>query len=222
VASAEMQLSQEELKSSNEELQSSNEELQSTNEELTTTKEEVQSLNEELKVVNYELMVRIDDLAQSNNDMNNLMNSTKIATLFLDSLLRVKRFTKQMSLISKLIENDIGRPVTDIASNLFYPELAEDVGEVLRTLNTVEKQVRSDDGSYFNVRILPYRTLEDKIDGVVITFIDVTEAKKLEAELRRMKSVLEKNVLDKSEELAQVRQVYRETAAGKGSPGGDR
>jgi len=222
LTSAEMQLAQEELKSSNEELQSSNEELQSTNEELTTAKEEVQSLNEELKAVNYELLDRIEELAQSNNDMNNLMNSTKIATLFLDSQLRVKRFTKQMSVISKLIENDLGRPVTDIASNLFYPELAEDVGEVLRTLHTVEKQVGSDDGSYFNVRILPYRTLEDKIDGVVITFIDVTEAKILEAELHRMQAVLEKSVLDKSEELAQVRQAFRETAAGKDSPGGDK
>lgn len=133
-ASTEMQISQEELKSSNEELQSSNEELQSTNEELTTTKEEIQSLNEELKTVNFELQAKLDDLLLATNDMKNLLDSTKIATLFLDNSLCVKRFTNQMSVVSKLISSDVGRPITDIASDLFYPELTEDVGEVPRTL----------------------------------------------------------------------------------------
>ncbi|TGE36442.1 chemotaxis protein CheB [Desulfosporosinus fructosivorans] len=223
VASTEMQISQEELKSSNEELQSSNEELQSTNEELSTTKEEIQSLNEELKTVNFELQANLDELSLANNDMKNLLDSTKIATLFLDNSLCVKRFTNQMSVVSKLISSDAGRPITDIASDLFYPELTEDVGEVLRTLNTVEKQVMSYNGCWFNARILPYRTLEDKIDGVVITFVNITESKVLEAELRQTKLALEQRIIDQGEELVQVNDSlqnemklsHREVAAGK-------
>ena len=203
-ASTEMQISQEELKASNEELQSSNEELQSTNEELTTTKEEVQTLNEALKTVNFELQDKLDDLSVVTNDMKNLLDSTKIATLFLDNTLCVKRFTNQMSVVSQLISSDAGRPITDIASDLFYPELAEDAREVLRTLNTFEKQVRSVNGYWFNVRILPYRTLGDKIDGVVITFVNITESKVLEAELRKTKSALEQRIADQGEELVQV------------------
>ncbi len=202
-ASTEMQISQEELKSSNEELQSSNEELQSTNEELTTTKEEIQSLNEELKTVNFELQTKLEDLSLANNDIKNLLDSTKIATLFLDTTLCVKRFTPQMSVVSKLISSDVGRPITDIASNLFYPELTEDVREVLLTLNTVEKQVMAYNGHWFNARILPYRTLEDKIDGVVITFVNITEAKVLEAELRET-NPLEQRIVNQDEEMVQV------------------
>ena len=183
VAGAEMQISQEEFKSSNEELQSCNEELQSTNEELTTTKEEVQSSNEELKTINFELQVKLDDLALVTSDMNDLMNSTNIATLFLDNSLLVKHFTNQMTVVSRLISSDVGRPITDIASDLIYPELAEDVREVQRTLINVEKQVMSRDGSWFNARILPYHTLNDKTDGVVITFVDITKSKVIEAEL---------------------------------------
>ena len=203
-ANAEMQISQEELKAGNEELQSSNEELQSTNEELTTTKEEVQSLNEELKTVNFELQDKLDDLSLVTNDMKNLLDSTKIATLFLDNTLCVKRFTNQMSVVSQLISSDAGRPITDIASDLFYPELTEDVREVLRTLNTVEKQVMSVNGYWFNARILPYRTLDDKIDGVVITFVDISDSKALEAELRITKLALEQRISDQGEELLQV------------------
>ena len=177
VAGAEMQISQEEFKSSNEELQSCNEELQSTNEELTTTKEEVQSSNEELKTINFELQAKLDDLSLVTNDMKNLMNSMKIATLFLDNTLLVKHFTNQMTVVSRLISSDVGRPITDIASDLIYPELTEDVREVQRTLITVEKQVMSRNGSWFNARILPYHTLEDKIDGVVITFVNITKSK---------------------------------------------
>jgi two-component system CheB/CheR fusion protein len=205
VVRTEMQVSQEELKSSNEELQSSNEELQSTNEELTTTKEEIQSLNEELKTVNYELQAKLDDLSLLNNDMKNLLDSTKIATLFLDNTLCVKRFTNQMSVVSKLISSDVGRPITDIASDLFYPELTEDVKKVLCTLNTVEKQVKSEKGCWFNTRILPYRTLEDKIEGVVITFVNITEAKVLEAELRKTKLALEQRILDQDVQPVQVK-----------------
>ena len=122
----EMQTSQEELKSTNEELQSTNEELQSTNEELTTSKEEMQSLNEELQTVNAELQSKVDDFSRVNNDMKNLLNSTDIATLFLDKELNIRRFTNQATKIFKLIKSDIGRPFTELTSHLIYPELAED------------------------------------------------------------------------------------------------
>ncbi|MEZ4295925.1 MAG: chemotaxis protein CheB [Polyangiaceae bacterium] len=180
----EMQTSQEELKSTNEELQSTNEELQSTNEELTTSKEEMQSMNEELQTVNHELQAKVDELSRSNNDMKNLLNSTDIATLFLDSDLLVRRFTVQTAKLIKLIPSDTGRSITDITSTLDYPELAEDAREVLRTLIFKEKQVVSSDDNWFTVRIMPYRTLENVIDGVVITFTDCTVAKTLEARLR--------------------------------------
>jgi two-component system CheB/CheR fusion protein len=180
----EMQTSQEELKSTNEELQSTNEELQSTNEELTTSKEEMQSMNEELQTVNHELQSKVDELSRSNNDMKNLLNSTDIATLFLDSELLVRRFTTPASKLIKLIPTDAGRPITDIATELDYPALADDSREVLRTLVFREKEVAARDGRWFQVRILPYRTLENVIDGVVITFTDATGAKRLESALR--------------------------------------
>ncbi|ATG90140.1 chemotaxis protein CheB [Methylomonas koyamae] len=179
-----MQTSQEELKSANEELQSTNEELQSTNEELTTSKEEMQSLNEELQTVNAELQVKVDDLSRASNDMNNLLNSMEIATVFLDSALNIRRFTSHISRLFKLIAADVGRPLSDIVTDLDYPELQQDAQEVLRTLVFVEKQVRASDECWFKVRIMPYRTQDNLIDGVVITFIDISETKKLEAELR--------------------------------------
>ncbi len=180
----EMQSSQEELKSANEEMQSTNEELQSMNEELTTSKEELQSMNEEMHTVNQEMQTRLDELSRINNDMKNLLDSTDIATLFLDNNLNVRRFTSETSKITQLIPTDVGRPITDIASALLYPELAEDAREVLRTLVKLERQISAPDGNWFTARVLPYRTLENMIDGVVITFTDITESKKLEAELR--------------------------------------
>ena len=155
-------------------MQSTNEELQSTNEELTTSKEELQSLNEELQTVNAELMSKVSELSRSNNDMKNLLNSTDIATVFLDGALKVRRFTTQATKIIQLIPGDVGRPITDIASSLVYPALADDAKEVLRTLVFNEKSVDSSDGRRFRIRIMPYRTVDDMIDGVVITFTDVT------------------------------------------------
>ena len=187
-----MQTSQEELKSTNEELQSTNEELQSTNEELTTSKEEMQSLNEELQTVNHELQAKLDELSQANNDMKNLLNSTDIATLFLDEALNVRRFTPQTTSIIKLIAGDAGRPITDITTDLDYPGLAADAREVLRSLVFIEKQIASRDERWFLVRIMPYRTLENRIDGVVITFSNITAAKTLEAQLRQTRSETEK------------------------------
>jgi two-component system CheB/CheR fusion protein len=158
--------------------------LQSTNEELTTSKEEMQSMNEELQTVNHELQSKVDELSRANNDMKNLLNSTDIATLFLDGELLVRRFTTQTAKLIKLIPADAGRPITDIAMDLDYPELADDAREVLRTLVFKETTVPSRDGRWFQVRVLPYRTLENVIDGVVITFTDATSAKMLESNLR--------------------------------------
>jgi two-component system CheB/CheR fusion protein len=194
----EMQTAQEELRSTNEEQQSTNEELQSTNEELTTSKEEMQSLNEELQTVNNELQAKVDELSRSNNDMKNLLNSTDIATLFLDKNLNVRRFTTQATKIIKLIPGDVGRPITDLASELLYPELTTDAREVLRKLGFAEKPVNTGDGRWFTVRIMPYRTLDDRIDGVVITFADITVAKTLEAQLRERHAALEKVVAGKA------------------------
>jgi two-component system CheB/CheR fusion protein len=187
----EMQTSQEELKSTNEELQSTNEELQSTNEELTTSKEEMQSLNEELQTVNHELQSKVDELSRTNNDMKNLLNSTDIATLFLDGELRVRRFTTPTARIIKLIPGDTGRAITDIASDLEDSTLADDAREVLRTLVFKEKQVATRDGRWFSIRIMPYRTLENVIDGVVITFTDASAAKAMERALREQANQLQ-------------------------------
>ena len=197
----EMQTSQEELKSSNEELQSTNEELQSTNEELTTSKEEMQSLNEELQTVNTELQAKVDDFSVVNSDMKNLLDSTDIATVFLDNDLHVRRFTTQATKIIKLLGTDVGRPITDLASDLRYPELAEDAREVLRTLASTEKPIAAHDGRWFTVRIMPYRTLDNRIDGVVITFADITAAKSVEVELRDKHAGLEKRVAEQSARL---------------------
>ncbi len=180
----EMQTSQEEAKSANEELQSTNEELQSTNEELTTSKEELQSLNEELQTVNAELQARVDAMSRVENDWENLLNSTDIASLFLNDELRIRRFTTKAANIFNLLPGDVDRPITDLATDLNYPEMASDMKKVLKTLVFMEKEVATHDGRWFAVRIMPYRTLDNKIDGIVITFTDVTEAKTLEVKLR--------------------------------------
>ena len=175
---------QEELKSANEELQSTNEELQSTNEELTTSKEEMQSMNEELQTVNAELQARVDELTRASSDMKNLLDSTEIITLFLDNDFHVRLFTQHATQIFKLIPGDIGRPLSDIVTDLSYPALQEDAARVLRTLVFSDKQVETGDGRWFRVRIMPYRTLSNVIDGVVITCTNITEAKRLEMQLR--------------------------------------
>ncbi len=186
----EMQTSQEELRSTNEEFQSTNEELQSTNEELTTSKEEMQSMNEELQTVNSELQARVDELSRANSDMKNLLDNTDIAVLFLDGEFKVRRFTTQASRLFKLIPGDVGRSISDIASDLDFPAMLEDAREVLRTLVFVEKQVPGRDGRWFISRIMPYRTLENMIDGVVITFADITASKSLESDLREREGLL--------------------------------
>lgn len=192
----EMQTSQEELKSTNEELQSTNEELQSTNEELTTSKEEMQSMNEELQTLNSELQSKVGDLTQVNNDMKNLLNSTEIATLFLDKQLNIRRFTDPVKKLFKLRTTDEGRPFTEIVSNMQYADIEEHTQKVLNNLTPIETTIQTNTGIWFNVRIMPYRTFDDRIDGLVITFTDVTTAKKLEFELKIANEALRKEKVD--------------------------
>ena len=187
----ELQTSNEELKSTNEELQSTNEELQSANEELETSKEEMQSLNEELQTVNAQLQGKLDDLAQANDDMQNLLNSTNIATIFLDQKMRIKRFTPEATKLVKLIPSDVGRPIGDLASNLHYDALPEDAAEVLRKLGSREKEVQTRDGEWRQVRIHPYRTTENVIDGLCITFININELKAAELAIQSAREFAE-------------------------------
>lgn len=177
--------SREELQSANEELQSTNEELQSANEELTTSKEEMQSMNEELQTVNAEMQSKLDDLGLAQSDMKSLLNSTEIAMLFLDHNLNVRRFTDRAAKIISLRDSDIGRPLSDLTTSLQYPTLPEDAHETLRTLVFSEKQIQTRDGRWFSVRIMPYRRLDNVIDGAVITFVDITATKQVEATLRK-------------------------------------
>ncbi len=192
----EMQTSQEELKSTNEELQSTNEELQSTNEELTTSKEEMQSLNEELQTVNVELQSKVSDYVRANDDMKNLLNSTEIATLFLDKDLNIRRFTDELTKLFKLRTADIGRPFTDLVSELEYPDIENHARQVIKTLISQENAITTYDAKWYTVRIMPYRTLDDRIDGLVITFTDISIAKNLESELKRANEALRMNKSD--------------------------
>lgn len=166
----------EELKAANEELQSSNEELQSTNEELETSKEELQSIKEELITANTEYQHKINELSDINNDVSNLLSSTGIATIFLDLDLKIKKFTPKVNDFFSLIVSDIGRPISSFLTRLNYPDFLKDIDSVINTLNTIEKEIEGDDKDYI-CRIVPYRTVENIINGVVITFLDITNLK---------------------------------------------
>jgi len=176
----ELETTNEELKSTNEELQSTNEELQSTNEELETSREELQSTNEELETVNSELQGKVDELSRTNDDLNNLLGSTEIGTIFLDTNLQIKRFTPSVTELFNLIKTDIGRPVGDITAKITYDDLYKDAKDVLRTLSHKKSEIQTSDGKWFSMQILPYRTTENVVDGVVITFVDITERMKAE------------------------------------------
>ena len=181
----ELETSNEELRSAHEEMQSVNEEMQSTNEELETSKEELQSVNEELSTVNSELQAKVADLRRINNDMNNLLSGTGIGTIFVDHDLRILRFTPTISALINLIETDTGRPVDQIRSNLAtYDGLAADIREVLATLTPKELEVQAKNGDWYLLRIRPYRTLAQVIEGAVITFTDISALKKAEAVVR--------------------------------------
>ncbi len=178
-ANEELETSNEELKSSNEEMQSVNEELQSTNEELETSKEELQSVNEELATVNTELQTKVFDLSRANNDMNNLLAGTGVGTVFVDFKLLIQRFTPSITQVINLILSDVVRPVGHIVSNLVgYETLTADIKSVLDSLIPKEVEVKNREGAWFLLRIRPYRTLENVIEGAVVTFFDISEIKR--------------------------------------------
>ena len=181
----ELQAANEELKSTNEELQSANEELQSTNEELETSKEEIQSVNEEILTVNAEFQAKIEQLAGMQNDMKNLIDNTHIGTIFLDENLVIKRFTREAAKVFRLVGTDVGRPLSDIKSNLEKGELEEEARAVLDSFVPRELKVKTTGQEWFLVRIMPYRTLENVIQGVVLTFNDITAFKIFEEEVRQ-------------------------------------
>jgi len=185
----ELETSNEELKSSNEELQSVNEELQSTNEELETSKEELQSTNEELVTVNAELLKKVEELSEVNNDINNLLASTEIGTIFLDINLCIRRFTPAVIKILNLIHTDIGRPIIDITTKIQRDDLYDRAKEVLHTLVRQELEVQDKNGVWYSMRITPYRTLENVIDGVVLNFVDVSRLKEIK-HLNRLATVV--------------------------------
>ena len=213
----------EELRSSNEELQSVNEELQSTNEELETSREEIQSINEELNTVNAQLSAKVEQLDRNNSDLKNLFESTKVATVFLDPYFIIRSFTPEIASIYNLIPSDIGRPLTDIVSQLTYTTLREDVQTVLQTLQPLEKRVQRQDGSaHYLMRILPYRGPDSTVDGSLITFVDVTSIVRAEEHQRllvdelnhRVKNMLTvvislaTNTLRQSDSLESFRDVF--------------
>ncbi|CAN5626854.1 chemotaxis protein CheB [soil metagenome] len=182
----------EEMKSSNEEYQSVNEELQSANEELETSKEEMQSINEELQTVNAEMQNKNEALGHLNSDLKNLLDSTQIATLFLDSQLRVRNFTPAMTEVFHLRDSDRGRPITEIAARIEYTDIQRDVAQVLRTLAVTERVAKANDkGTVFLLRMRPYRTVDNIIDGVVLTFVDITERQQHEFERARLAAIID-------------------------------
>ena len=183
-SSEQFEIQSEELKASNEELQAMNEELRSSAEELETSKEELQSVNEELITVNQELKVKVEELSQSNNDFRNLINSTDIGTVFLDRSLRVNLFSPRAAGIFRLVQSDVGRPLSDLNSQLDYKDLQKDAEHVLESLQAIEREVRSSDGRTFLMQITPYRTAEDRINGVVLALFDISGRVAAENELR--------------------------------------
>ena len=180
------------MKSSNEELLSLNEEMQSSNEELQTSKEELQSINEELQTVNAELSNKVNELDEANSDLQNILESTQIPTIFLGQDLVVRKFTPVTKQVFRLIDSDVGRPITDIVARFSDDHLVEAVRQVLQTLERREMRVHTpDDGRWWTVRALPYRTVKNVIDGAVITFTDVTEMQREQMESARLAAIVQ-------------------------------
>jgi two-component system CheB/CheR fusion protein len=192
----ELESSNEELKASNEEVMSMNEELQSANEELTSSKEELQSLNEELTTVNNQLQEKVHDVETASNDMANLLNCTDVATVFLDSEFRIKRFTPTSTRLFNFVASDLGRPLGDIKARFNDPDLLGDAGQVLRQLTPREKEVLTTEGGCWSRRILPYRTSDHRVEGVVITFADITERQRAAEQALRDRQERLQAVLD--------------------------
>jgi two-component system CheB/CheR fusion protein len=211
----EVQLSNEELKSAHEEMQSTNEELQSTNEELETGKEELQSLNEELITVNAEFQSKLEELGTTNDDLQNLLNSTEVATVFLDCNLRIKRFTPEAARVSRVIASDIGRPFSDIVSTVQHDELKEDARMVFQTLVYREREVLSLDGRWYLLRIFPYRTSKNIIDGLVLTYLDITQSKQASLAARDARLYAESVVDTVREPLLVLNRDFRVVSANR-------
>ncbi len=210
-ANEELETANEELKSSNEEMQSVNEELQSTNEELETSKEEMQSINEELATVNNELQAKVADLSRANNDMNNLLAGTGIATVFVDHALHILRFTPAATRIINLIQSDLGRPVGHLASNLSgYDRLLEDIRAVLDTLVPKDVEVQTRAGTWYAMRIQPYRTMENVIEGAVITFVDINQQKQMQLDLQVSEARFRTLVLASSDAVYRMSSDWKE------------
>lgn len=211
----EMTTSNEELKSANEELQSMNEESQSTNEELETSKEELQSINEELTTVNNELQLKIDELSTVNDDMTNLFNSTEIATIFVDNDINIRRFTEEATKLIKLIESDVGRPLSDITSQINYPELIDDINQVIKKVAFKEKEVNTSKGEWYKVRIMPYKTSKNVIDGATITFVDISNVKNIQEKMQSALDYAEDIINTVKEPLLILDQKLTVTSANK-------
>ena len=197
----EMEISQAEARSANEELQSTNEELQSTNEEMTTSKEEMQSMNEELQTLNHELNTKLQDLMHMNNDLQNLMESTSIATIFLDKSLKVRLYTAGACQLFRLIPSDVGRILSDITSDFDTRNIAHMVLEVTSSLVPFKETILASEERWFEATIMPYVTQEKQVDGAVLTFIDVSPAKQLEEQLRASKTGLESKLRQSQEDV---------------------
>ncbi|HMB54518.1 MAG TPA: PAS domain-containing protein, partial [Thermoanaerobaculia bacterium] len=196
--------SQEEMRASNEELQSTNEELRSTMEELETSKEELQSMNEELQTVNQENRHKVEELSQLSSDLQNLLAATDIATLFLDRELRILRFTPKVGELFNVRMADRGRPISDLTHRLGYGELREDARRVLADLVPIERKVNDEEGRWYLARIMPYRSTDDRIEGVVLTFVDVTRLQRAEDALRELNESLEQRVEKRTREVRRL------------------
>jgi len=205
----ELELSNEELKASHEEVTSTNEELQSTNEELETAKEELQSLNEELTTVNHQLEIKIEEAETTANDLNNLLTSTDIATLFLDREFRIRRYTPTVQRLTRIIQGDVGRSLSELALPRLDPSLEADAERVLDRLTTIEKEILTDDGHWYLRRVLPYRTEDNRISGVVVTYDEFTRRKQAEDQLKELNQTLE----DRVGRAVQIMQILKDAAA---------